>query len=67
VTDKPVHSSGFKGVAIFSLGGKAERITLIPSEKGALTGEAAAAFPPNPKGAVQLTGSDGKTASARFD
>ena len=31
--DKPVDPKGFKGVAIFNLGGKAERITLAPSEK----------------------------------
>ena len=31
--DKPVDPNGFKGVAIFSLGGKAERIPLTPSEK----------------------------------
>ena len=66
-SDKPVDPKGFKGVAIFSLGGKAERITLVPSEKGALSGEAATAFPPNPKGAVQLTAPDGKTATARFN
>jgi hypothetical protein len=66
-SDKPVDPKGFKGVAIFNLGGKAERITLVPSEKGTLIGEAAAALPSNPKGAVQLTAPDGKTATARFD
>ena len=65
--DKPLDPKGFKGIAIFSLNGKAERIALIPSAKGALTGEAAVAFPENPKGAVQLTAPDGKTATARFD
>ena len=58
---------GFKGVAIFKLGGKAERITLAPSEKNSLSGTAATALPANPKGAVQLTAPDGKTATARFD
>jgi hypothetical protein len=66
-SEKPVNPSGFKGIAIFSLAGKAERITLVPSERGALTGVAAAVLPPNPKGAVQLTAPDGKTATARFD
>jgi hypothetical protein len=65
--DKAVDIQGFKGVAIFNLGGKAERITLVPSGKGALSGEAATALPPRPKGAVQLTMPDGKTATARFD
>jgi hypothetical protein len=64
---KPVDPKGFKGIAIFSLGGKSERITLAPSEKGALTGVAATALPPSLKGAVQLTAPDGKTATARFD
>ena len=65
--DKPVDPKGFKGVAIFNLGGKAERITLAPSEKNNLSGTAATALPANPKGAVQLTAPDGKTATARFD
>jgi hypothetical protein len=65
--DKPIDPKGFKGVAIFSLGGKAERITLTPSEKNNLSGTAATAVPANPKGAVQLTAPDGKTATARFD
>ena len=65
--DKPVDPKGFKGVAIFTAGGKAERITLNPSDKKTLSGTAATAFPANPKGAVQLTAPDGKTATARFD
>jgi hypothetical protein len=65
--DKPVDPKGFKGVAIFNLGGKAERITLAPSEHNNLSGTAATALPANPKGAVQLTAPDGKTVAARFD
>jgi hypothetical protein len=65
--DKPVDPKGFKGVAIFNLGGKAERITLAPSENNKLSGTATAAFPAKPKGAVQLTAPDGKTVTARFD
>jgi len=65
--DKPVDPGGFKGVAIFKLGGKAERITLVPSERGALRGEAPATLPPNPKGVIRLTAPNGKTATARFD
>ena len=49
------------------VGGKAERIMLTPSEKDTLSGTAATALPANPKGAVQLTAPDGKTATARFD
>ena len=65
--NKPVDPKGFKAVAIFKLGGKAERITLAPSENNNLSGTAATALPANPKGAVQLTAPDGKTATARFD
>ncbi len=64
--DKPVDPRGFKGVAILNVQGKAERITLAP-EKDALSGTAATALPANPKGAVQLTAPDGKTATAKFD
>lgn len=65
--DKSVDPKGFKGVAILNLGGKVERITLVPSEKGGLRGEASADLPTNLKGAVQLTAPDGKTATARFE
>ena len=64
--DKPVDPKGFKGVAIFNFGGKAERITLAPSGDN-LSGTATTALPARPKGAVQLTAPDGKTATARFD
>jgi hypothetical protein len=65
--DKPIDPKGFKGVAIFNLGGKAERIPLAPSDKNNLSGTAATALPAKPKGVVQLTAPDGKTATARFD
>ena len=64
--DKPVDPKGFKGVAILNLEGKIERIALAP-EKDALSGTAATALPANPKGAIQLTAPDGKTATAKFD
>lgn len=64
--DKPVDPKGFKGVAIFNLGGKAERIPLAPTERN-LSGTAATALPADPKGAVQLTAPDGKTTTAKFD
>jgi hypothetical protein len=64
---KPVDPEGFRAVAIFTLGGKAERVTLTPSEKDKLSGTATEALPANPRGAVQLTAPDGKTATAKFD
>jgi hypothetical protein len=65
--DKPVDPRGFKGVAILNVEGKAERITLAPSERNALSGTAATALPVDPKGVIQLTAPDGKTATAKFD
>ena len=65
--DQPIKPSGFKGVAILDAGGKAERVALAPSETDALMGTATAPLPENPKGAIQLTGPDGKTSTARFD
>jgi hypothetical protein len=65
--DQPIKPSGFKGVAILTSGGKAERITLTPSQDDALSGTAAGTLPENPKGAVQVTDPDGKTSTARFD
>jgi len=63
--DKPVSAAGFKGTAILVVDGKAQRIVLQAS--GAkLTGKADVALPAQPKGAVQLTAPDGKTASAKF-
>ncbi|WP_161850117.1 hypothetical protein [Bradyrhizobium sp. CCBAU 051011] len=65
--EKPMSAAGFKGVAIFQIGGKVERIELRLSESGALAGKAGVAVPQTVKGAVQLTGPDGKTINARFD
>jgi hypothetical protein len=65
--DKPIDPKGYKGVAILNVSGKAERITLAPSDKAALTGRATAALPENPKGAVQLTAPNGTTSTAKFD
>ena len=64
--DKPVGVSGFKGLAILTVGGKAQRIILAPQEGTRLTGTAPMALPAQAKGVVQLTTSDGKTAQGRF-
>jgi len=65
--DKPIDAKGFKGVAIFNLGGKAERIPLAPAEKNSMSGTAATALPAAPKGAIQITAPDGKTTTAKFE
>ena len=48
--DKPVDPKGFKGVAVLNLGGKAERITLAPSEKNNLRAPPPRRCRPNPRG-----------------
>jgi hypothetical protein len=65
--DKPVPAEGFKGVAILIVGGKSQRIALEPADNRSLRGMADVKLPANPKGVVQLTLPDGKTAQARFN
>ena len=65
--DKAVSPSGFKGTAILVVNGKAQRIVLEAASEAKLTGKASVALPAQPKGAIQLTAPDGKTASAKFN
>jgi hypothetical protein len=65
--DKPVPSTGFKAVAIFVAAGKSQRILLEPTDGNRLSAQAHVSIPANPKGAVQLTAPDGKTAQGRFN
>ncbi len=64
--DKPVALAGYKGLAILSAGGKSQRIVLEAADGTKLTGKAAGALPPQPKGVVQITPPGGKTVSAKF-
>ncbi len=64
--DKPLKSTGYKGVAIFTVAGKSQRITLEPSGDTLLSGKAAMKLAKNIKGAVQITTPKGKTFTARF-
>jgi hypothetical protein len=64
---KPLAATGFKAVAILMLEGKIHRVELTPAEGGRLSGQSPVALPKNPKGAVQLSPPDGKTAQARFN
>ena len=64
--DKPVSIIGFKGVAIFTISGKAQRIPLEPKEGTRLSGISPVALPAEPVGVVQITAPDGKTAQGRF-
>ena len=65
-SNKPVSVAGFKGVAIFSVSGKAQRIVLEPKEASSLAGAAATVLPAAPAGVVQLTAPGGKTMQGRF-
>lgn len=66
-SDKPLPATGFKAVVILSVGGKAQRIALEPRESIRLSGTSPVTLSREPKGAVQLTSPDGKTASAKFN
>lgn len=66
--DKPLAAAGFKALAILAVAGKSVRVTLEPSADGSkLSGQAPEALPKRLKGAVQLTGSDGKTSTGRIN
>lgn len=66
--DKPLPAAGFKALAILAVSGKSVRVTLEPAPDGArLVGSAAEPLPARVKGAVQLTGGDGKTSTGRIN
>lgn len=66
--DKPLPATGFKALAILAVSGKSVRVTLEPAPDGSkLVGSAAEALPARVKGAVQLTGADGKTSTGRIN
>ncbi|MBB3950549.1 hypothetical protein [Aureimonas jatrophae] len=66
ISDAPLAPDGFKGTAVVLVGGKPTRVTLAPAG-GFLSGTLAAPTEGPVKGAVQLTGPDGKTSQAKFD
>lgn len=67
-SDKPLAATDFKALAILAVAGKSVRVTLEPSPDGAkLVGAAPVALPAKVKGAVQLTGADGKTSTGRIN
>jgi hypothetical protein len=65
-SDKEVASAGFKGTAIFVVGGKPQRIPLMPAGANRLSGTSSVALPKEPKGAVQITTPTGSTVQAKF-
>lgn len=62
---KALAPTGYKGVAILTVGGKAQRIELTAGPDK-LTGTSPAALPAQPKGVVQITMPNGKTGQAKF-
>ena len=66
VDSKPLPATGFKGLAILTASGKAQRIELAPKDNH-LSGTSPVVLPEAPKGVVQLTAPDGKTAQRRFN
>lgn len=63
---KSIPATGFKAIAILVIDGKSQRIALEPVGSALLSGTAKGTLPAQPKGVVQLTGPDGKTAQAKF-
>ena len=57
---------GFKGLAILSVDGKSQRITLDAGDGSKMTGKVTGNLPKQPKGVVQITPPGGKTVSAKF-
>ena len=64
---KPIPAAGFKGTAILVVDGKPARIPLEAADGNRLSGKGTLALGDKPKGAVQLTGPDGATASGKFN
>jgi hypothetical protein len=66
-SDKVVPAAGYKGTAIFVVGGKPQRIPLEAAGENRLTGTAPVELPKEPKGAVQITIPGGGTVQAKFN
>jgi hypothetical protein len=65
--DRPVVTDGFRGAAIITLDGRAQRIPLAPAGENRLTGSAPAPLPERPKGVVQVITGAGASMQGRFD
>jgi hypothetical protein len=66
-SNKAVGTDGYKGMAIFVIGGKPQRILLTPAGENKLTGTSSVSIPNELKGAVQITTPSGSTVQAKFD
>ena len=65
--DSPVQTNGFRGTAVLTVEGRAQRIALSPSGENRLTGTAPGTLPPQPRGVVQVSGPAGASMQGRFD
>ena len=65
--DKPVDAKDHKGIGIFVVAGKPQRIELKTAGPNELTGTSAVALPTSLKGTVQITAPGGQTVQAKFD
>jgi len=63
--DKVIPIAGYKGIAILTVGGRAQRIDLTAKDDR-LSGTSPIALPEQPNGVVQLTTPDGKTSQGRY-
>lgn len=63
---KAIPAAGFKASAVFVVDGKPQRFALEPAGGSKMVGTAPVALGAGVKGAVQLTGPDGKTGQAKF-
>ena len=64
--DSSVDTTTMSGTAILLIGGKPVRAPLAPTTPGVLSADTGVAVPTDAKGAVQITGTDGKTVQAKF-
>jgi hypothetical protein len=65
--DKPVDAKDHKGIGIFVVAGKPQRIELKSAGPNELTGTSAVALPTSLKGTVQITAPGGQTVQAKFE
>jgi hypothetical protein len=66
-SDRPVATEGFRGAAIVTFDGRAQRIPLAPAGENRLRGSAPVALPERPKGVVQVITGAGASMQGRFD
>jgi hypothetical protein len=65
--DKPIDVKDHKGIGIFVVAGKPQRIELNTTGANELTGTSPVALPTSLKGTVQITAPSGQTVQAKFE